>query len=98
MRHPVPLLLLPAMGCDGQLWARQVTDLVDIAHPQMGDLTVDDSLTAMAARVLAIGAVAALSIFLFGPIDDLTPIGQLVFSLACGAALIGLLRYVSAAV
>ncbi|WP_440979610.1 alpha/beta fold hydrolase [Sphingomonas pseudosanguinis] len=53
MRHPVPLLLLPAMGCDGQLWARQVTDLVDIAHPQMGDLTVDDSLTAMAARVLA---------------------------------------------
>lgn len=49
-------------------------------------------------RVLAIGAVAALSIFLFGPIDDLTPIGQLIFSLACGAALIGLLRYVSAAV
>ncbi|MFC6046407.1 MULTISPECIES: hypothetical protein [Methylobacterium] len=48
--------------------------------------------------MLAIGAVAALSIFLFGPIDDLTPIGQLVFSLACGAALIGLLRYVSAAV
>lgn len=48
-------------------------------------------------RVLAIGAVAALSIFLFGPIDDLTPTGQLIFSLAWSAALMGLLRYVSAA-
>jgi pimeloyl-ACP methyl ester carboxylesterase len=41
------------MGCDGQLWARQVTDLGDIAHPELGDLTVDESLAAMAARVLA---------------------------------------------
>lgn len=50
---PIPLVLLPAMGCDGQLWARQVTDLADIAHPELGDLTVDDTLEAMAARVLA---------------------------------------------
>lgn len=49
----IPLVLLPAMGCDGQLWARQVVDLGDIAHPELGDLTVDDSLSAMAARVLA---------------------------------------------
>lgn len=48
-----PLVLLPAMGCDGQLWARQVVDLGDVAHPELGDLTVDDSLSAMAARVLA---------------------------------------------
>lgn len=53
IRKPVPLVLLPAMGCDGQLWARQVTDLADIAHPELGDLTVDDTLSAMAARVLA---------------------------------------------
>lgn len=50
---PIPLVLLPAMGCDGQLWARQVTDLADLAHPELGDLTVDDTLEAMAARVLA---------------------------------------------
>jgi pimeloyl-ACP methyl ester carboxylesterase len=50
---PIPLVLLPAMGCDGQLWARQVIDLGDIAHPELGDLTVDDSLSAMAQRVLA---------------------------------------------
>ncbi|MFC7378345.1 alpha/beta fold hydrolase [Brevundimonas sp. GCM10030266] len=48
-----PLVLLPAMACDGQLWARQVLDLSDIVHPELGDLTVDDSLSAMAARVLA---------------------------------------------
>lgn len=48
-----PLVLLPAMGCDGQLWARQVIDLGDIVHAELGDLTVDDSLSAMAARVLA---------------------------------------------
>ncbi|MBW6530237.1 hypothetical protein KZ820_05765 [Sphingomonas sp. RRHST34] len=50
---PFPLGLLPAMGCDGQLWARQVTDLADLAHPKLGDLTVHDTLEAMAARVLA---------------------------------------------
>lgn len=50
---PVPLVLLPAMGTDGQLWARQVTDLADIAHPELGDLTADDTLAGMAARVLA---------------------------------------------
>ncbi|MEH3047292.1 alpha/beta fold hydrolase [Sphingomonas adhaesiva] len=53
IRKPLPLVLLPAMGCDGQLWARQVLDLGDIAHPELGDLTVDDTLAAMAARVLA---------------------------------------------
>ena len=53
MHSAFPLVLLPAMGCDGQLWARQIVDLTDIAHPELGDLTVDDSLAGMAARVLA---------------------------------------------
>ncbi len=53
IRKPMPLVLLPAMGCDGQLWARQVVDLSDVAHPELGDLTVDDTLAGMAARVLA---------------------------------------------
>lgn len=48
-----PLVLLPAMGCDGQLWARQVLDLAAVAHPELGDLTVDGTLSAMAQRVLA---------------------------------------------
>jgi len=50
---PTPLVLLPAMGCDGQLWARQVLDLSGMTHPELGDLTVDDTLEAMARRVLA---------------------------------------------
>jgi pimeloyl-ACP methyl ester carboxylesterase len=53
IRNAPPLILLPAMGCDGQLWARQVVDLSDITHPMLGDLTVDDTLEAMATRVLA---------------------------------------------
>ena len=48
-----PLLLLPAMGCDGQLWARQIVDLAALAQPEFGDLWQDDTLSAMAARVLA---------------------------------------------
>ncbi len=51
-RSLVPLMLLPAMGCDGQLWARQIMDLADLAHPEFGDLSQDDTLEAMAARVL----------------------------------------------
>lgn len=53
IRKPVPLVLLPAMGCDGQLWARQIVDLADITHPELGDLSVDATLAGMAARVLA---------------------------------------------
>lgn len=49
----LPLVMLPAMGCDGQLWAQQVIALGDVSHPQLGDLTVDPTLEAMAARVLA---------------------------------------------
>jgi pimeloyl-ACP methyl ester carboxylesterase len=52
-RSPIPLVLLPAMGCDGQLWARQIMDLANLAQPEFGDLSQDDTLSAMAARVLA---------------------------------------------
>ena len=53
LHRTLPLVLLPAMGCDGQLWAQQVLALGDITHPELGDLTVDATLEAMAARVLA---------------------------------------------
>ncbi|WP_081996199.1 alpha/beta fold hydrolase [Croceibacterium mercuriale] len=53
MINRIPLILLPALGCDGQLWSRQVLDLGDLSHPQLGDLSVDDTLAGMAQRVLA---------------------------------------------
>jgi pimeloyl-ACP methyl ester carboxylesterase len=46
-------MLLPAMGCDGQLWARQIVDLARDAHPEYGDLSQNDTLARMAARLLA---------------------------------------------
>lgn len=52
-RHLEPLMLLPAMGCDGRLWSCQIMDLGDLAHPEFGDLSRDTSIHAMAARVLA---------------------------------------------
>ncbi|KQN30479.1 MULTISPECIES: alpha/beta fold hydrolase [unclassified Sphingomonas] len=53
VRSRTPLMLLPAMGCDGQLWARQIVDLGGLAQVEFGDLSQDDTLSAMAARVLA---------------------------------------------
>lgn len=53
VRSRTPLMRLPAMGCDGQLWARQIVDLAGLAQVEFGDLSQDDTLSAMAARVLA---------------------------------------------
>jgi pimeloyl-ACP methyl ester carboxylesterase len=54
MTHPrTPLLLLPGLLCDAALWRPQTTDLADIAAPIVCDLTRHDSLSAMAASVLA---------------------------------------------
>lgn len=49
---PQPLILAPGLLCDGALWAHQVANLGDIAAIQVADLTLDDSVDAMAARVL----------------------------------------------
>ena len=65
-RPRLPLMLLPAMGCDGRLWARQIMDLADVAEPEFADLSQDTSIGAMAARVLAAApsrcAVAGVSL------------------------------------
>ena len=37
-RPRLPLMLLPAMGCDGRLWARQIMDLADMAEPEFGEV------------------------------------------------------------
>ncbi len=52
-RDPTPLVFLPGLLCDDALWAHQVEALSDLAAPAVADLTRDDSIQAMAARVLA---------------------------------------------
>lgn len=61
----MPLVLLPGLLCDERLWRDQVRDLSDIAAPTIPDLTLDDTVSAMAKRVLDAAperfALAALS-------------------------------------
>ncbi len=47
------LILLPGQLCDAALWGAQVDALADIAEIRIGDLTLDDTVEAMAERVLA---------------------------------------------
>jgi pimeloyl-ACP methyl ester carboxylesterase len=47
------LILLPGLLCDAALWAHQEQYLADIADIRIADLTLDDSLETMAARILA---------------------------------------------
>ncbi|MEN2988307.1 alpha/beta hydrolase [Tistrella sp. BH-R2-4] len=52
MSDRLPLLLLPGLLCDHDLWASVLTGLSDQAQMTVADLTRDDSVSAMAARVL----------------------------------------------
>ena len=60
-----PLVLLPGLLCDERLWRDQADDLADVADPIVPDLTLDDTVSAMATRVLNAAperfALAALS-------------------------------------
>lgn len=47
-----PLVLLPGLLCDAALWQPQMMALADIAEAAVADLARDDSLPAMARRVL----------------------------------------------
>ena len=47
-----PLILLPGLACDAALFAAQARDLADTAEVSVGDTLRDDSLPAMARRVL----------------------------------------------
>lgn len=46
------LLLLPGLLCNERLWQDQVSNLTDVCHPIVADLFQDDSIEAMAKRVL----------------------------------------------
>lgn len=60
-----PLILLPGMPCDRELWRGQIEGLADVAAALVGDLSLDNSVQAMARRVLAMApgrfALAGLS-------------------------------------
>ena len=60
------LVLLPGLLCDERLFTPQLPALPAVARPVMPDLTLDDSIGAMAERALAMAgterfALAALS-------------------------------------
>ncbi|WP_343222216.1 alpha/beta fold hydrolase [Novosphingobium profundi] len=48
-----PLVLVPGLSCDARLWEAQVAGIADVAAPHIGDTLTDDSLPAMAKRILA---------------------------------------------
>jgi pimeloyl-ACP methyl ester carboxylesterase len=60
-----PLVLLPGLLCDATLWRAEIEALADVAAVFVPDLTLDDTVAAMAARVLAVAperfALGALS-------------------------------------
>ena len=61
----LPLVLLPGLLCDACLWRDPAAALADVAPVHHADLTLDDSVAGMAARVLAaappVFALAGLS-------------------------------------
>jgi pimeloyl-ACP methyl ester carboxylesterase len=52
MSARTPLVLLPGLLCDEALWAHQAEALSDIADVTVADLTLDDTIGAMAVRIL----------------------------------------------
>jgi pimeloyl-ACP methyl ester carboxylesterase len=66
MARPQHLLLIPGLLCDGALWRHQIEHLRDILPVTVGDTTTDDSVPAMAERILAAAprtfALAGLSL------------------------------------
>ena len=48
-----PVVFLPGLLCDQSLWSRQIRSLADVAAPMVADLTLDDTIGAMAERTLA---------------------------------------------
>jgi pimeloyl-ACP methyl ester carboxylesterase len=52
MTEALPLVLVPGLLCDAALWAHQIEHLENIAECTVGDTRHDDSIAAMAARIL----------------------------------------------
>ena len=60
-----PLVFLPGLLCDAELWQQQADALSDIADPLIADFSKDDNIADMASRLLAVApprfALAGLS-------------------------------------
>jgi pimeloyl-ACP methyl ester carboxylesterase len=52
MEGRIPLVLLPGLLCDGDLWAHQVAHLGEAARPTVADLGEGGTIGALAGRVL----------------------------------------------
>ncbi|EIZ78884.1 hydrolase, alpha [Novosphingobium sp. Rr 2-17] len=52
MSDPQPLILVPGLSCDAALWRAQVDGLADVAAITIADTLQDDSIAAMATRLL----------------------------------------------
>lgn len=65
MSDRTPLVLVPGLLCDAELWRPQAEGLVDLIDPIVADVAQDDHLGGMAERILATGpprfALAGLS-------------------------------------
>lgn len=48
----IDLVLVPGHLCNAVLWEKQVADLKDVSRPVVADVTEDDSIAGMAARLL----------------------------------------------
>jgi len=48
-----PLLFIPGLLCTEELWRHQMDHLDDVAQMSVADLTMDDSISEMATRILA---------------------------------------------
>lgn len=53
MSDKQPLILMPGLLCDASLWQHQIETLNELADITVADLTQDDTVSAMAERVLA---------------------------------------------
>lgn len=49
----LPIVFIPGLLCDARLWRDQVAALSDLAPASIADVTLDDSVEGMAARLLA---------------------------------------------
>ena len=49
----IPLVFLPGLLCDAELWQQQADALSDIAEPLFADFSQDDTIAGMASRLLA---------------------------------------------
>ena len=47
-----PVVFIPGLLCDAQLWQNQIEGLADICKSQVADISLDYSMTAMAERIL----------------------------------------------